>query len=115
MRNQLRTRLDPIPVRLSTNKGIAIKEFMIRRRRIEIIASTEQRVVLRHAAVRVDVGCIECGTRMVTPDEAAIIARVDTRTIYRWVEIGTVHFTEHECQLWVCLNSLPIHPQSREA
>jgi len=52
---------------------------------------------------------------MVTPDEAAIISRVNTRTIYRWVEMGAVHFMEHSGQLWVCLNSLPMNPQGRES
>ena len=81
---------------------------MIRRRRIEIVASSEQRIVLRHtAAARTRVGCTECKTRMVTPEEAAIIARTNMRTIYRWVETGAVHFTELNGRLWICLSSLP--------
>lgn len=86
---------------------------MIRRRRIEIVASSEQRIVLRHtAAAGVLVGCTECGTRMVTPEEAAIIARTNTRTIYRWVETGAVHFSEHNGRLWICYSSLPADPHA---
>ena len=45
---------------------------------------------------------------MVMPDEAGAIARVSSRTIYRWVEDAKVHFLErHDGLLLICLNSLP--------
>jgi predicted site-specific integrase-resolvase len=45
---------------------------------------------------------------MVTLDQAARIARVSSRTIYRWVEAEKVHFIESaEGTLLVCLNSIP--------
>jgi len=31
---------------------------------------------------------------MIRPEEAARIAGVNTRTIYRWVEEGKIHFSE---------------------
>ena len=41
------------------------------------------------------------------PHEAATLARVDTRTIYRWIETAQIHFTETaEGQMLVCLSSL---------
>jgi excisionase family DNA binding protein len=44
---------------------------------------------------------------MVTADEAATVTSVGTRTIYRWVEEGKIHFTEEpEGSLLICLNSL---------
>jgi predicted site-specific integrase-resolvase len=44
---------------------------------------------------------------MVAPDEAAAIAHVSPRTIYRWSEIGSVHFAETpESLLLVCRESL---------
>jgi excisionase family DNA binding protein len=44
---------------------------------------------------------------MVTPDEAARLAGVTTRTVYRWIEAGKVHFAETpEGLLLVCPNSL---------
>jgi len=44
---------------------------------------------------------------MCTPEEAAVLTHVSTRTIYRRVEAGRVHFTETaEGLLLVCLNSI---------
>jgi predicted site-specific integrase-resolvase len=44
---------------------------------------------------------------MVTTDEAAILARVSARTIFRWVEAGRVHYTETpEGLLLICPDSL---------
>ena len=40
------------------------------------------------------------------PHEAATLARVDTRTIYRWIETAQIHFTETEGQMLVCLDSV---------
>jgi predicted site-specific integrase-resolvase len=44
---------------------------------------------------------------MISPEEAAAIAHVGVRTIYRWVEAGKLHFMEKSEQMvLVCLNSL---------
>ena len=44
---------------------------------------------------------------MLTPDEAATLASVGTRTIYRCIEAEQIHFTETAGgQMLVCLNSL---------
>lgn len=54
--------------------------------------------------------CSACGTeaQMLEPVEAARLARVSLRTIYRWVEDGRLHFTETADEgLIICLNSLP--------
>ena len=56
------------------------------------------------------VWCAACASRvrMVTVDEAATLARASARTVYRWVEAGSLHFTETpEGRLLICLNSLP--------
>lgn len=46
---------------------------------------------------------------MVKVDEAAILAHVSSRSIYRWVETERVHFAETpEGLLLICLNSLPL-------
>jgi predicted site-specific integrase-resolvase len=43
----------------------------------------------------------------VTPEEAAALAAVSTRIIYRWVEAGQLHFNETaEQSPLICLNSL---------
>jgi hypothetical protein len=44
---------------------------------------------------------------MVTPDEAAQLCQVSTRTIYRRIETGRFHFTETEKGFsLICLQSL---------
>ena len=46
-------------------------------------------------------------SRMLTPDEAAALAGVSPRTVYRWVEAARVHFAETpDGSLSVCLASL---------
>jgi hypothetical protein len=45
---------------------------------------------------------------MVAPEHAAAVAHVTVRVIYRWVELGLVHYQEGpEGSLAVCLKSLP--------
>jgi hypothetical protein len=55
--------------------------------------------------------CAECATAdaiMVAPEQAAAVAHVAVRIIYRWVELGVVHYQEGpEGCLAVCLKSLP--------
>jgi hypothetical protein len=44
---------------------------------------------------------------MITPDETAALCNVSTRTVYRWIETGTVHFSETaDGMLLICLSSL---------
>lgn len=44
---------------------------------------------------------------MLTPEEAAQLAEITTRTIYRRAEAGRVHFTETaDGALLICCNSL---------
>ena len=53
--------------------------------------------------------CATCGAEaeMVPVDEAAILRRVDSRTIFRWVEAEQVHASETaRGLLLICLNSL---------
>jgi hypothetical protein len=46
---------------------------------------------------------------MVAPEQAAVMAAVPVRTIYRWVETETVHYKEApDGSLIVCVKSLPI-------
>jgi len=45
---------------------------------------------------------------MVTIDEAAKLARVSSRTVYRWVEDDSLHFTEtSDGRLLICCESIP--------
>lgn len=44
---------------------------------------------------------------MITPDEAAALCAVSTRTIYRWLESESIHFSETGSEgLLICLRTL---------
>lgn len=82
---------------------------MKRKTRTEISLETSQVLAIRSRRLRIRAWCPVCAKSvvMVTADEAAIVASVSTRTIYRWVEDGKVHFTEGpEDSLLICLDSL---------
>ncbi|MFN2453326.1 MAG: excisionase family DNA-binding protein [Pyrinomonadaceae bacterium] len=74
------------------------------------VATTRPRVVIiRRPSLPRLKKCPDCAGSigMVTPEEAAAVVSVDTRTIYRWVEAGTMHFIETpEGRLLICLNRL---------
>ena len=82
---------------------------MRKRKRTETIIEIEQVFVIRKLGRPLRTWCPECKaeTEIVTPDEAAILIGVSSRTIYYWVEKGRLHFTEvPEGLLRICLNSL---------
>lgn len=52
--------------------------------------------------------CADQQSAMIGPEEAALVAGVSLRTIFRWVEAGQVHYQEQpDNGLLVCPNSLP--------
>jgi len=54
--------------------------------------------------------CRECTdpARMLSPEQAAELRGISTRTIYRWVEAGRVHFAETaDGGVSVCVATLP--------
>jgi hypothetical protein len=78
-------------------------------RTTETIVERDQVLVIKRLEGRASSMCAACGnqSRMVTVDEAASIARVSARTIYRRVEESRLHFAETpEGRLLICLNSL---------
>ena len=46
---------------------------------------------------------------MVTPEQAAQIGSVSPRTIYHWIEAGSVHFIENSGQVLICVPALSRH------
>ncbi|HVQ39643.1 MAG TPA: hypothetical protein VMS31_19040, partial [Pyrinomonadaceae bacterium] len=69
----------------------------------------DQLVVVKKVDSLVQAWCVDCKAEghWVTPEHAAIISNSDTRSIYRRVEGGTLHFLEQSDGLpLVCLNSL---------
>jgi hypothetical protein len=64
---------------------------------------------IRRRASRPRGWCEQCACEVerVTPEEAAAIARVNPRAIYRRLEAGDLHFVEEGGgALWICLHSL---------
>jgi excisionase family DNA binding protein len=82
---------------------------MRRKRRTETRVEIERVVVIRQRRGVGQAWCADCAqpVTMVTAEEAAAVAGVTRRTIYRWVEAEKIHFTETpDGALLVCLNSI---------
>jgi thiol-disulfide isomerase/thioredoxin len=89
---------------------------MKRMRRIEIVAYSERTLTIKKPNFPALAWCPPCAAeaRMITPDEAAAVADVNVRTIYRWVETARVHFMEvNSGALLICLDSLPVDAEAR--
>jgi excisionase family DNA binding protein len=81
-----------------------------KKRRTEITIETERLLVMSVQRESSLGWCDNCAGQvtMITPNEAAVRARISPRTIYQWVEAGKLHFTKtSEGSLFICLNSLP--------
>ena len=82
------------------------------KRRIEITVDRHRLFVLKRRGGAVAEWCRHCGCKvqMLTPDQAATIANVSSRTIYRRVEAGELHYMEtDEGHLLVCVNSIGLN------
>ena len=81
------------------------------RKRTEITIETDRIVVLSRRKVSIVSWCRECNQRvkMVTVDEAASIAGVTSRTMYRWADAEKLHFRETaDGVLMICRASLTL-------
>ena len=77
----------------------------------EITIETQQLLIIREPGDSVWGMCPQCGAegRLVSSNQAAALVGESTRTIYRWIEEGLIHFAETgEGHLFVCLASLPL-------
>ena len=86
------------------------------KRRIEINIDRQRLFVFKRRGLAGPEWCGDCGRKvqMLTPDQAATIANVSSRTIYRRVEAGEMHYLETaEGRLLVCANSIELN-QTRE-
>jgi hypothetical protein len=82
---------------------------MKRKKKTEIIVEREQVLVIRRLDGQQPRCCAECSgqAQMLSIDEAAALARLSARAIYRRVEASQVHFMETEDGLlFICINSL---------
>lgn len=82
------------------------------KRRIEIsVESREVWVIKRPGRQAAIVRCAVCAheSGMLTPWEAARLAGVDLRTVFRWIEANRLHFAElPDGNVLICLASLPL-------
>lgn len=88
------------------------------KRRIEITVEKHRLVMLNRRNQSVHAWCGTCDeqVQMVTPDEAAQLCRVSTRTIYRRIETGRLHFTETDRGFsLVCFQSLESEATATQA
>ena len=79
------------------------------KKRTEIRIETHRVLTMRRGAASALSWCEACSEQvtMVPPEEAAVLAGVSTRTMYRWIEAGKVHFGETRDHLiLVCAKSI---------
>jgi hypothetical protein len=80
-----------------------------RRKRVEFSIESHERIFFKRSAIDSSLRCPFCGVLMITPEQAATVARVSLRTIFTWVEGSRVHFTEQSDQsVMICTASLPV-------
>jgi hypothetical protein len=76
------------------------------RKRTEITCETSRTVIVKRSG---RLWCQLClaETEMITPETAATMLNISTREIYRWIELGELHFVERpETALLICTTSL---------
>ena len=79
------------------------------RKSVEGAMQKGQMVIINRPFVSSQKRCERCAepSGMITPDEAAALCEVSTRTVYRWLETGAIHFSEAvEEGVLICLSSL---------
>lgn len=84
---------------------------MAKTRNTEKTVEIHEFYIVRSASGSLPPLCGACATVdaiMVAPEQAAAVAQVPARMIYRWVEARMVHYQEQsDGSLTVCLKSLP--------
>ena len=83
---------------------------MRRKKKTTIVTfESRERTTIHRERQSVRTWCDQCSAEvlMVTPDEAALIAHMDARAIFRRVESGQIHFIESATgALLVCMDSV---------
>jgi hypothetical protein len=82
---------------------------MKKTRRMKVTVETERLLVISRRRGQLDGWCEACHAevRVVGVEEAALVANLGQRAIFRWIESGRLHFTETpRGALLICLESL---------
>jgi len=85
-----------------------LKSHMDGKRRTIITIESRRLTVFRSRRRPLEIWCQHCGKElpMLTPEAAAALAGVSTRTIYRRVESGELHFVDTcDATLLICSGS----------
>jgi hypothetical protein len=81
-------------------------------RRTEKAVEIHELYVIRTTSGSLPALCVECASGdaiMIAPEQAAALAHLPLRMIYRWVETGLIHYQEvANGSLVVCLKSLSV-------
>lgn len=87
---------------------------MVKVKRIEIKIRTRQTIEIARGDTVQLRWCAECGGQcwMIEPESAAMLADIETPTLYQWAHSGRVHSVEEGPErLLICLNSISIHTE----
>jgi hypothetical protein len=79
------------------------------KKRIDITVESHEILVLRRSSAPIHAWCAQCGSQvqMIPSAQAALLAGVSSRVIYRQIEAGRLHFIETpDHALLICLQSL---------
>ena len=90
---------------------------MHKRRKTEISLEIDEAIAIRTNKVAI-AHCSGCRRlmRMIAADEAALIAKLSARDLYRLVEAGRLHFSENaNGLLFVCYESLRQLPRESDS
>jgi excisionase family DNA binding protein len=82
----------------------------VKRKKTEIVIELDEVFIIRRPQQLSSAWCVECDkqVRMLTPEQAATLVGLSSRFIYRWIEAGSIHFSETgDRQMFICQNSLP--------
>ncbi len=94
-----------------TPRGKRIGVNMAGKSKTEITIETDRMFIIRRRSILIQAWCAICSeaVKMAALEDAANLAGVRSREVYRAVEAGEIHFIETvEGRLLVCLNSLAI-------
>jgi excisionase family DNA binding protein len=87
------------------------EEHSVKTRKTTTTIEIHEVYVVRQPQPSAPLVCPECATgvaSMVTPEEAARLAQISKRHLYRLLENGKLHYLEGEGDsLLICLHSLP--------
>src|SRR5262249_41454808 len=96
---------------MSHPAGKITEKVVAKTRKTEKAIEMHEFYVIRTASGSLPTLCSECATGdaiMLAPEQAAALAHIPVRMIYRWVETATIHYQDGpNGSLIVCLKSLP--------